>query len=102
MKHREGTGTHVCWPEPERRRRPREHAPPGGQAPSVQGADGGLTPADESGRIGNPRWGSSSVGRAPRSQRGGRGFKSLLLHHLFSSCCFLRLCPFHTEAPHRL
>ena len=32
-------------------------------------------------------WGSSSAGRAPRSQRGGRGFESLLLHHLpsFSS-----------------
>ena len=28
------------------------------------------------------RWGSSSVGRAPRSQRGGRGFNPLLLHHL--------------------
>lgn len=27
-----------------------------------------------------PRWGSSSAGRAPRSQRGGRGFESLLLH----------------------
>ncbi len=26
-------------------------------------------------------WGSSSAGRAPRSQRGGRGFESLLLHH---------------------
>src|SRR5690606_42134081 len=26
-----------------------------------------------------PRWGSSSAGRAPRSQRGGRGFESLLL-----------------------
>src|SRR5688572_22281024 len=26
-------------------------------------------------------WGSSSDGRAPRSQRGGRGFDSLLLHH---------------------
>src|SRR5579863_822773 len=25
-------------------------------------------------------WGSSSAGRAPRSQRGGRGFESLLLH----------------------
>ena len=25
-------------------------------------------------------WGSSSAGRAPRSQRGGRGFKSPLLH----------------------
>ena len=31
------------------------------------------------------RWGSSSVGRAPRSQRGGRGFNPLLLHHLFFS-----------------
>ena len=29
------------------------------------------------------RWGSSSAGRAPRSQRGGRGFNPLLLHHLF-------------------
>jgi hypothetical protein len=28
------------------------------------------------------RWGSSSAGRAPRSQRGGRGFNPLLLHHL--------------------
>src|SRR6185295_6706770 len=26
-------------------------------------------------------WGSSSAGRAPRSQRGGRGFESLLLRH---------------------
>ena len=26
-------------------------------------------------------WGSSSVGRASRSQRGGREFESLLLHH---------------------
>jgi hypothetical protein len=30
------------------------------------------------------RWGSSSAGRAPRSQRGGRGFKSLLLHQIRS------------------
>src|ERR1700680_4411136 len=29
-------------------------------------------------------WGSSSAGRAPRSQRGGRGFESLLLHQFFS------------------
>ena len=29
-------------------------------------------------------WGSSSVGRAPRSQRGGREFESPLLHHLLS------------------
>ena len=27
-------------------------------------------------------WGSSSAGRAPRSQRGGRGFESLLLHQI--------------------
>ena len=26
-------------------------------------------------------WGNSSAGRAPRSQRGGRGFESHLLHH---------------------
>src|SRR6516162_6064818 len=26
-------------------------------------------------------WASSSAGRAPRSQRGGRGFESLLVHH---------------------
>ncbi len=26
-------------------------------------------------------WGSSSAGRASRSQRGGRGFESHLLHH---------------------
>ena len=30
-------------------------------------------------------WGSSSAGRAPRSQRGGRGFESLLLHHFLFS-----------------
>src|SRR6267143_6021662 len=28
-------------------------------------------------------WASSSAGRAPRSQRGGRGFESPLVHHLF-------------------
>src|SRR6516225_7466621 len=27
------------------------------------------------------RWASSSAGRAPRSQRGGRGFESPLVHH---------------------
>ena len=27
-------------------------------------------------------WGSSSVGRAPRSQCGGRGFDPHLLHHI--------------------
>ena len=31
-----------------------------------------------------PGWGSSSAGRALRSQRRGRGFKSLLLHHSVS------------------
>ena len=74
------------------RSRGKADAPPcGGVAPSVQitrgytarGALAGLTPRAGSGKIGNPRWGSSSAGRAPRSQRGGRGFKSLLLHHLF-------------------
>lgn len=29
-------------------------------------------------------WGSSSVGRASRSQRGGRGFESHLLHQFFA------------------
>src|SRR5580704_12313011 len=29
-------------------------------------------------------WAGSSVGRAPRSQRGGRGFESPLVHHSFS------------------
>ena len=28
-------------------------------------------------------WGCSSVGRAPRSQRGGKGFESPQLHQLF-------------------
>ena len=31
------------------------------------------------------KWGRSSVGRAARSQRAGRGFESLRLHHLFPS-----------------
>ena len=30
-------------------------------------------------------WGSSSAGRASRSQRGGRGFESHLLHQFFAS-----------------
>ena len=30
-------------------------------------------------------WGCSSVGRAPRSQRGGHGFESHHLHHLSST-----------------
>lgn len=30
-------------------------------------------------------WGVSSVGRAPRLQRGGQGFKSPTLHHLIIS-----------------
>jgi hypothetical protein len=34
--------------------------------------------------IGRYSWASSSAGRAPRSQRGGRGFESLLVHHLIA------------------
>lgn len=30
-------------------------------------------------------WGRGSAGRAPRSQRGGRGFESHRLHHVFNS-----------------
>src|SRR3989440_3087242 len=30
-------------------------------------------------------WASSSAGRAPRSQRGGRGFESLLVHQILNN-----------------
>src|SRR5438046_3764159 len=34
-------------------------------------------------------WASSSAGRAPRSQRGGRGFESLLVHQILNNLtCF--------------
>src|SRR5882672_1857552 len=38
------------------------------------------------------KWGSSSAGRAPRSQCGGRGFDPLLLHH-FHGYIVPRLAP---------
>ena len=48
------------------------------------------------------RWGSSSAGRAPPSQGGGRGFKSLLLHQIFQgvtvmSCSPLFFTPHHSS-----
>lgn len=46
---------------------------------------GGVPPANLSGQVARPVWGRSSVGRASRSQREGRGFDSLRLHHPTSS-----------------
>ena len=36
-------------------------------------------------------WAASSVGRAPRSQRGGRGFKSRAVHHVFNHLVGFRI-----------
>src|SRR5580704_11974999 len=45
----------------------------------------------------NETWASSSAGRAPRSQRGGRGFESLLVHQIFNHFyCFSKLHEFPT------